>query len=243
MSYKFTSESIRKRIKNVKAIFRSDDRSASRVDGSSDGTLDGLVTNLDSDASSLDLTSPRRASTSTASKTNGHNGHINVYHLEDRNGAGDYLERDESPGRSPDNHESQEDVPRGRSREPKGKEPVQEEEEITITNGHASPAESVTTSTVSTFVDPSTVFRAWQDDELQLQREVIEKYQTGAKLWTKEELVNIEKKINTVNPILLQSYVGPNQKFERQVGCATSPTFYLTKYLKTNTIKKKQAHV
>ncbi|KAF3059638.1 hypothetical protein GL218_04859 [Daldinia childiae] len=39
------------------------------------------------------------------------------------------------------------------------------------------------------------IFKRWSDEELKLQREVIEKYEAGVRLWTKEKLLGIENMI------------------------------------------------
>ncbi|KAI1377977.1 hypothetical protein F4677DRAFT_31862 [Hypoxylon crocopeplum] len=80
--------------------------------------------------------------------------------------------------------------------------------------------------TVSTIVDARTVFRAWSEGELKLQREVIEKYEAGARLWTKAGLAAMEEKIKTRNPIALAAFAGEGQTFEKQAGLAYQVEFH-----------------
>ncbi|OTA99156.1 hypothetical protein M426DRAFT_94464 [Hypoxylon sp. CI-4A] len=97
-------------------------------------------------------------------------------------------------------------------KEPKKKEPEPDDSKRTST--------IISIDTVSTFVDPKTVFRSWSANELQLQRQVIEKYNSGAKLWTKDGLIVMENKIGIRNPVVLPSFVGKGEKFEKQQGFA-----------------------
>lgn len=81
-------------------------------------------------------------------------------------------------------------------------------------------------SSTGSIVDANTVFRKWPDEELALQREVIEKYEAGKKLWTKESLLEMERKIADANPVHLDAYAGAGQDFEKQEGSETSPVLY-----------------
>ncbi|KAI0121896.1 hypothetical protein F4814DRAFT_445846 [Daldinia grandis] len=52
------------------------------------------------------------------------------------------------------------------------------------------------------------IFRKWPDDELELQREVIEKYEAGVRLWTKESLLNMEEMITGLGGVVRTSLYG-----------------------------------
>ncbi|KAI0848724.1 hypothetical protein F5Y00DRAFT_269957 [Daldinia vernicosa] len=55
------------------------------------------------------------------------------------------------------------------------------------------------------------IFRKWPDEELQLQREVIEKYEAGIRLWTKKKLLDMEDTITGFVPDVVRTslYAGP----------------------------------
>ncbi|KAI0838376.1 hypothetical protein F5Y06DRAFT_267967 [Hypoxylon sp. FL0890] len=81
--------------------------------------------------------------------------------------------------------------------------------------------------TVNTFIDARSAFRAWSDKELKRQRQVIEKYETESKLWTKEELIAIEGKIKKQNPVVkIPAYVGEDHVFEKEKGVTYQVEFY-----------------
>ncbi|KAI1770177.1 hypothetical protein F4818DRAFT_446472 [Hypoxylon cercidicola] len=90
------------------------------------------------------------------------------------------------------------------------------------TRSHSFSDSSIDSSTGS-IVDANTVFRRWPDAELALQREVIEKYEAGKKLWTKESLVEMERRIADANPVRLDAYAGEGEDFEKQEGSGPPP--------------------
>lgn len=73
----------------------------------------------------------------------------------------------------------------------------------------------------SSFVDQKTVFRTWSEKELDSQRRVIEKYESGKKLWTKDSLRSVEHQIKNENPVMISPYVGKGRPFDREKGFET----------------------
>ncbi|KAI2471565.1 hypothetical protein F4781DRAFT_102219 [Annulohypoxylon bovei var. microspora] len=64
--------------------------------------------------------------------------------------------------------------------------------------------------------EPETVFKAWPDEELELQCRVIEKYNNGDRLWTRTGLRALEDQIKRKNLIVkIPAYVGKGQEFEK----------------------------
>ncbi|KAI1385824.1 uncharacterized protein F4822DRAFT_445708 [Hypoxylon trugodes] len=83
-----------------------------------------------------------------------------------------------------------------------------------------------TATPASDAVGHKSIFRAWPDEELQLQRQVIEKYEAGEKLWTKEDLVAIERQITEENPVKIPAFVGDSEVYEKQKGVTYRVEFY-----------------
>lgn len=103
-------------------------------------------------------------------------------------------------------------------------------------------SDSSIVSGTGSIVDGNTVFRKWPDSELVLQREVMEKYAAGRKLWTRESLIEIERRISDENPVRLEAYAGPDEVFEKQPGSDAPPpsiTFLSPRTAKADTLTRR----
>ncbi|KAL7619508.1 hypothetical protein AAE478_010048 [Parahypoxylon ruwenzoriense] len=82
---------------------------------------------------------------------------------------------------------------------------------------------------IEKYVDPRSIYRQWSDEELSLQRRAITRYEAGDRLWTKEGLLAIEEQINftdDVRPVTLPAFVGESYKFERELGLSYMVDFH-----------------
>ncbi|KAI2635682.1 hypothetical protein GGS26DRAFT_550136 [Hypomontagnella submonticulosa] len=91
-------------------------------------------------------------------------------------------------------------------------------------SGASTPASTSATPIIS--VDPGMVFRRWSDAELKLQRDVIEQYEAGRRLWTQEQLKRIEDGLNDDDNVQMEAYVGKSERFEQQKGVLYKVAFH-----------------
>ncbi|KAK6953501.1 hypothetical protein Daesc_005806 [Daldinia eschscholtzii] len=73
----------------------------------------------------------------------------------------------------------------------------------------------------SNFHEPRSIYKRWPDEDLRLQREVIEKYESGVKLWTKQKLLAMEEMLAGASDRVHTSvYAGQGTfQFEKERGC------------------------
>ncbi|KAI0116219.1 hypothetical protein F4776DRAFT_673707 [Hypoxylon sp. NC0597] len=256
MSHKFTSESLRKRIKLMKGMLSHSEPEHPSVQigywKSNDGTIESPVANGDK--------SPTDGKAVYANCPNGHtktqsNGHTNGRAYGSPNGR---LNGHTSDNNAPNIHRLDGSIKLGRRYEVVSRKRHVREDIITGESpksvsfkGVDSPTESsdgkgsetdsgdtlipdaasttpriTSFETSSTFVDARTAFRVWPDAELSFQRQVIEKYETGSKLWTKEGLRDIEEKIASENPVKIPAFAGKDYVFEKELGVTYQVEFH-----------------
>ncbi|KAI1413361.1 hypothetical protein F5Y13DRAFT_29208 [Hypoxylon sp. FL1857] len=234
MSYKFTSESLRKRIKAMKgklsiAELERPGMQIRRLK-SNDGTADSPVASGDKSPVNGKPLNTKRSNGYLQAKLNGHaNGHTNgsennppnisrperLYEVitRNRNARVDSINSESSKSVS-----FKDEGSRPQSLDFLVRRKRAETQDREAVKPAAASVETTSEKTNSTFIDARTAFRLWPDSELKLQRQVIEKYETGSRLWTKEELIAIEEKITTENPIKLRAFVGKDHVFEKEIG-------------------------
>ncbi|KAI2606736.1 hypothetical protein GGR54DRAFT_406730 [Hypoxylon sp. NC1633] len=245
MTHKFTPDSLRKKLKSVRSRFYLSDRA--RDSRSCDENSDSIVVNVDgptSPASLNRLSRPPRPNSATSTRENGNqkgfipivyregdsmegkasNGHANNHSNGHANG---HISNGHANGHISNGHANGHISNGGASKgaSPKGNDPKGMGSEIVSYDRPWSTTETSTTAG-SNFVDAKMVFRSWPDDELAQQRDVVAKYETGAKLWTKEQLAAIEDQIEKQNPITLHGYVGKDEIFERAEGITYMVQFH-----------------
>ncbi|KAI1139149.1 hypothetical protein F5Y05DRAFT_339932 [Hypoxylon sp. FL0543] len=94
-------------------------------------------------------------------------------------------------------------------------------------NGEIFSPTAPSAKTENTFVDSRTTFRAWSDKELKFQCQVINKYDFGGKLWTKEALIALEDKIEGNNSVVkIPAFVGEEYVFEKEQGVTYKVEFH-----------------
>ncbi|KAI1768435.1 hypothetical protein GGR53DRAFT_462402 [Hypoxylon sp. FL1150] len=142
------------------------------------------------------------------------------------NHEGDVLRASDSKGKSVRLKSPKNETPKPTTRKEEAKEPAKEPRKFN-TWGRIKVLPSIRTdpftdaSTASgpgSVVEANTVFRKWPDEELALQRQVMENYAAGRKLWTREMLLEMEYRIAQDNPVRLEAYAGEDGEFEKQPG-------------------------
>ncbi|OTA95249.1 hypothetical protein M434DRAFT_29118 [Hypoxylon sp. CO27-5] len=259
MSHKFSSESLRKKIKVMKGkLSHSEPEHPSVRVGywkSNDGTVDSSVANGDKILVNGKVADTNPPNGHPKTQSNGHtNGHANGHANDGLNGH--TSENDVScPDKGIKRERRYEVISRKRHvREdsirseslksvsfkgvdslpestsilipPRGKDSETDSGETLILSTTPTISRMASFGTSSTFVDTKTAFRLWSDAELHFQREVIEKYETGGKLWTKKSLLEIEEKIGSENPVKIPAFVGKGYVFEKEPGVMYQVEFH-----------------
>ncbi|KAI0381434.1 hypothetical protein F5Y04DRAFT_81979 [Hypomontagnella monticulosa] len=235
MSIRFTTDSIRKRMKAMKnklVASDSDENVSFRIDEwtETDGTNDSDVGNPEEKFTILNLRGGKRQRTSAqspsplgkATKTRGRPGLGNNLVVLSGNGP----ENNKPKGSGSNQGAINNQLPRGKITA-KMLETVLESQ-----TGEGSKRHSGTSTLASTpanaliSMDPWRVFRRWPDSELKLQRNVIEKYEAGRRLWTQEQLHDIEEALDGGDRVQLKAYVGKSEDFEKQKGVVYKVEFH-----------------